>query len=89
MHVDMDAFFASVEEKANPALRGRPVAVVGSAKRTVVTTASYEARRFGVKTGMTRFEAQQRCPLLVFVAGDNRKYIEDNLFFPHKTLQHW
>jgi len=76
MHVDMDAFFASVEEKANPALRGRPVAVVGSAKRTVVTTASYEARRFGVKTGMTRFEAQQRCPLLVFVAGDNRKYID-------------
>lgn len=72
--VDMDAFFASVEQKTNPALRGRPVAVIGSGKRTIVTTASYEARALGVKTGMNVYEARRACPGLIFVVGDNRKY---------------
>ncbi len=76
MHVDMNAFFASVEQRVNPALRGRPVAVVGAGKRTVVTTASYEARRFGVKTGMNIYEAKSSCPSLIIVRGDNRKYID-------------
>ncbi|MFQ5735831.1 MAG: DNA polymerase IV [Thermodesulfobacteriota bacterium] len=76
MHVDMNAFFASVEQRCNPALRGKPIAVVGSAKRTVVTTASYEARAFGVKTGMNRYEAKRACPRLIFVIGNNRKYID-------------
>ncbi len=74
MHIDMNAFFASVEQQHNPELRGKPIAVVGSAKRTVITTSSYEARAFGVKTGMTVGEARQKCPQLILVTGDNRKY---------------
>ncbi len=76
MHVDMNAFFASVEQQSNPSLRGKPIAVVGSAQRTVVTTASYEARALGVKTGMNKVEARRACPGLIFVAGDNRKYTD-------------
>jgi DNA polymerase-4 len=74
IHVDMNAFFASVEQQSNPHLRGKPVAVIGSAKRTVITTASYEARNYGVKTGMTVYEAKRVCPDLVLVIGNNRKY---------------
>nr|WP_246561230.1 DNA polymerase IV [Geobacter grbiciae] len=74
MHVDMNAFFASVEQQHDPALRGKPIAVIGSAARTVITTASYEARAFGVKTGMTVWQAQQKCPQIILVTGDNRKY---------------
>jgi DNA polymerase-4 len=73
MHVDMNAFFASVEQQADPALRGKPIAVIGTG-RTVVTTASYEARAFGVKTGMNTWQARQACPQITFVVGDNRKY---------------
>ncbi len=74
MHVDMNAFFAAVEQQSNPALRGRPIAVTGSEQRSVILTASYEARAFGVKTGMTRFEAFERCPQLVLVPANNRLY---------------
>lgn len=74
--VDMDAFFASVEQKTNPRLKGRPVAVIGSGARTVITTASYEARRLGVKTGMTIYEAKRLCPHIIFVVGDNPKYMD-------------
>jgi len=74
MHIDMNAFFASVEQLNNPALRGKPIAVIGSAKRTVITTASYEARAFGVKTGMNVWQARQKCPQIILVVGDNRKY---------------
>jgi DNA polymerase-4 len=55
MHLDMNAFFASVEQQTNPELRGKPIAVIGTG-RTVVTTASYEARAFGVKTGMNTWQ---------------------------------
>jgi DNA polymerase-4 len=72
--VDMDAFFASVEQRDNPALRGKPIAVTGAGERTVITTSSYEARRFGVKTGMTTFQAKKLCPHIIFVVGNNRKY---------------
>lgn len=75
MCIDMDAFFASVEQQANPQLRGKPVAVIGSGARTVITTRSYEARAYGVKTGMNIYEAMQLCPNLVLVVGDNKKYI--------------
>ncbi len=74
LHIDMNAFFASVEQSANPALRGKPVAVVGSGGRTVITTCSYEARAFGVRTGMAIWEGKKLCPQLIVVVGDNRKY---------------
>jgi len=74
--VDMDAFFASVEQVTNPKLRGKPIAVIGSGARTVVTTSSYEARKYGVKTGMTVYEAKKLCPHIIFVVGDNTKYTD-------------
>jgi len=73
MCVDMDAFFASVEQQSNPHLRGKPIAVIGSNGRTVITTSSYEARQFGVKTGMNTYEAKKLCPHLIFVVGNNAK----------------
>jgi DNA polymerase-4 len=74
MHLDMNAFFASVEQQNNPELRGKPIAVIGAAKRTVITTCSYEARAYGVKTGMNTWQAKQQCPQIIFVIGDNKKY---------------
>lgn len=67
IHVDMDAFYASIEQRDNPALRGKPVAVGGSKERGVVAAASYEARRFGVKSAMSSKIAFARCPGIVFV----------------------
>jgi DNA polymerase IV len=67
IHVDMDAFFASVEQRDDPTLRGRPVAVGHAAARGVVAAASYEARRFGVKSALPSVTALRRCPDLVFV----------------------
>jgi len=75
-HVDMNAFFAAVEQQANPALRGRPIAVIGARNRTVVLTASYEARAFGVRTGLTLPEARRLCPHLVFVPARNDRYTD-------------
>jgi DNA polymerase-4 len=74
--VDMDAFFASVEQRDNPALRGKPIAITGAGERTVITTSSYEARAYGVKTGMTTYKAKRLCPHIIFVTGDNKKYAQ-------------
>ncbi len=74
LHIDMNAFFASVEQSMNPALREKPIAVIGSAHRTVITTSSYEARKCGVKTGMAVWEAKRCCPELILVVGNNRRY---------------
>jgi len=75
LHVDMDAFFASVEQRRNNGLRGKPVVVCGKPPRTVVASASYEARAFGVHANMSIVEARRRCPELRCVEGDLRRYI--------------
>ena len=76
LHMDMDAFFISVEERDDPSLRGKPAAVCGSLSRSVVTSANYEARPFGIRAGMPVQEAKRRCPPLVLVEGDHSKYTE-------------
>jgi DNA polymerase IV len=68
IHIDMDAFYASVEQRDNPELRDKPIAVGYAARRGVVAAASYEARKFGVRSAMPSITAQRRCPALVFVA---------------------
>jgi len=76
LHIDMDAFFVSVEQRDNPALRGKPAAVCGSLSRSVVTSATYEARPYGIRAGMPTQEAKRRCPQLILVEGNHSKYTE-------------
>lgn len=74
LHVDMDAFFASVEQRDNPELRGKPVIVGGISERGVVSTCSYEARKFGVHSAMPIFMAREKCPNGIYVSGRYGKY---------------
>ena len=76
IHVDMDAFYASVEQMDNPELRGKPLAVGGGGKRGVVSAASYEARKFGVKSAMAGALAAKLCPELIFVRPRFDRYHE-------------
>ncbi len=74
VHVDMDAFYASVEQRDEPSLRGRPVVVAWKGRRSVVCAASYEARRFGVRSAMPAISAERLCPEAVFVPPDFVRY---------------
>ena len=74
IHVDMDAFYASVEQRDNPELRGKPVVVAWKGKRSVVCAASYEARKFGVRSAMPAVTAQRLCPEGIFVPPDFTRY---------------
>jgi DNA polymerase-4 len=74
VHVDMDAFYASVEQRDDPSLRGRPVVVAWKGKRSVVCAASYEARRFGVRSAIPAVHAERLCPEAVFVPPDFTRY---------------
>jgi DNA polymerase-4 len=76
LHIDMDAFFISVEQRDNPSLLGKPAAVCGSLSRSVVTSATYEARPYGIRAGMSTQEAKRRCPQLILVEGNHSKYTE-------------
>jgi DNA polymerase IV len=76
LHIDMDAFFVSVEQRDDPSLRGKAAAVCGSLSRSVVTSATYEARPYGIRAGMSTQEAKRRCPHLILVKGNHSKYTE-------------
>jgi len=74
IHVDMDAFYASVEQRDAPQLRGQPVVVAWRGKRSVVCAASYEARKFGVRSAMPAIQAERLCPHAVFMPPDFPRY---------------
>ena len=87
----MDAFYASVEQHDNPELRGKPIAVGGSSQRGVVAAASYEARKFGVRSAMSSVIARRRCPELIFIRPRFERYREISnlirgIFFEHTDL---
>ena len=76
IHIDMDSFFASVEQRDHPELRGKPIAVGGDSERGVVSTASYEARKYGVHSAMSMTKAKSLCKDLIVVHGNYQKYKE-------------
>lgn len=83
LHIDFNSYFASVEQQANPKLRGKPLGVTGGdrMKRTVIGAASVEAKKYGVKTGMQIWEAKKLCPNIILVPGDSDKYLSTTTCF--------
>jgi len=79
IHIDMDAFYAAVEQRDNPDLQGKPIAIGSANERGVVATASYEARKFGVHSALPSVTAIRRCPNLIFVRGNMEKYKADSI----------
>ena len=91
IHIDMDAFYASVEQLDNPDLRGKAIAVGGGSKRGVVSAASYEGRKFGVRSAMSGSIAKKLCPHLIFVKSNFDRYRElsqriRRIFFEYTDL---
>lgn len=78
LHIDFNSYFATIEQQANPRLRGKPIGVTGGdrSKRTVVCTASVEAKKLGVKTGMSLQQARRVCPQIIIIPGESEKYLE-------------
>ena len=76
LHIDMNAYFATVAQVANPSLKGKPVAVGGKNGRSIISTASYEARKYGVTSAMPVFMAKELCPNLILVDTDFALYIK-------------
>src|SRR3990167_5379352 len=74
LHVDLNSFFATAEQQANPYLRGKPVGIIKAEGRTCVIAASVEAKKYGVKTGSNIFEARKLCPQIIFIPADMDKY---------------
>jgi DNA polymerase-4 len=89
LHIDMDSYFASVEQQANPRLRGKAIVVSGRPDiHSVVAAASREAKRYGVRAGMTTWEAKRLCPHVIFVAGNPDKYLSLTRRFFHILLRY-
>ncbi|MCJ7466676.1 MAG: DNA polymerase IV, partial [Maribacter sp.] len=91
IHVDMDAFYASVEELDHPELKGKPIAVGGNERRGVVSAANYEARKYGVRSAMSGYLAKKKCPHIIFVKPRFGRYKEisnqiRNIFFAYTDL---
>src|SRR5699024_2470126 len=83
IHIDMDAFFSSVEERDNPSLKGKPVIIAKHPKKTggkgIVSTANYEARKYGVHSAMSAYKAYEQCPHGLFIDGNYAAYKEASL----------
>ena len=85
IHIDMDAFYAAIEMRDNPNLRGKPVIIGGTSRRGVVSTASYEAREYGIHSAMPMAKAKKLCPNGIIIQPNHQKY-KKAVSYTHLTL---